>query len=228
MPAQLAEHLGRRIVEGRLAPGSVLLLEDLMREHAVSRTVARDAVKSLAQLGLVGVKRRVGTVVADPTSWDELAPLVIRWRLAGPERLTELARISELRMGVEPVAAKLAASRATSDQAQTLAQAAFGMTTTARIPDLETYLVHDITFHRTILAASGNPLFASLGDVVAEVLSGRTHHHLMPPTPNPEAVRWHVDVAAAIAAGNGEEAERIMRLMVTEAQAGAAAMAAAG
>jgi hypothetical protein len=43
-------------------------------------------------------------------------------------------------------------------------------------------------------------LFAGLTDVVASVLAGRTHHHLMPSRPEPAAIRLHVDVAEAMEA----------------------------
>jgi len=54
----------------------------------------------------------------------------------------------------------------------------------ARSGDLDAYLVADVQFHRTLLRASGNEMFGALDSVVAEVLSGRTRHGLMP------AARW--------------------------------------
>lgn len=232
LPDQLAEQLGRDIVDGVLPPGHSLTLEELEKRHQISRTVAREAVKTLAGMGLVAVRRRVGIVVADPASFDDLNPLLIRWRLAGPGRLEQLGHISELRMGVEPVAARLAASRATPEQVRALADAAIGMTTTGRpgadgtLPDLEAYLAHDVVFHTSILAGSGNPMFGSLAHVVSEVLSGRTHHHLMPTIPNADAIRWHREVADAVATGDGARAEQTMRLIVDEAQTAAVEMAA--
>jgi DNA-binding FadR family transcriptional regulator len=68
-----------------------------------------------------------------------------------------------------------------------------------------------------VLAASGNDMFAQLGDVVAEVLTGRTAHHLMPHEPDPQAVRLHAEVAQAIATGDAERAETAMREIVVQA-----------
>ena len=72
-------------------------------------------------------------------------------------------------------------------------------------------------FHRTLLAASGNEMLAALSGVTDEVLIGRTHHGLMPHTPNPVAIRLHADVAQAIRTGDSAAAETAMREIITEA-----------
>jgi DNA-binding FadR family transcriptional regulator len=76
---------------------------------------------------------------------------------------------------------------------------------------LEGYLLHDVAFHRVILDASGNEMFARLGDVVAEVLTGRTQHDVMFEDPDPAAVTLHVQVAEAVRAGDAVRAEELTR-----------------
>lgn len=61
-------------------------------------------------------------------------------------------------------------------------------------------------------------MFAQLSAVVAEVLAGRTGHGLMPEEPQPEAVALHVEVAAAVDAGDADRAERAMRDIVIQAR----------
>ncbi|CAM5249148.1 Transcriptional regulator OS=Streptomyces fumanus OX=67302 GN=GCM10018772_46120 PE=4 SV=1 [Streptomyces fumanus] len=68
-----------------------------------------------------------------------------------------------------------------------------------------------MAFHRVILNASGNEMFARLGDVVAEVLTGRTQHDVMFEDPDPAAVTLHVRVAEAVRARDAERAERLTR-----------------
>lgn len=85
------------------------------------------------------------------------------------------------------------------------------MVATSRGRQLEAYLVHDVAFHRIVLNASGNEMFARLGDVVAEVLTGRTHHQVMFPDPDPAAVTLHVRVAEAVRERDAAEAERLTR-----------------
>jgi DNA-binding FadR family transcriptional regulator len=88
-----------------------------------------------------------------------------------------------------------------------------------RSGDLRAYLDADITFHRTLLTASGNEMLAALADVVAEVLTGRTTHGLMPATPEPAAVRLHADVAQAVQARDEVAAHRAMTEIISEATA---------
>lgn len=116
-----------------------------------------------------------------------------------------------LRSAIEPVAAGLAARNATAEQCAALTECALGMVATSRGQQLEGYLRHDIAFHRVVLDASGNEMFARLGDVVAEVLAGRTHHQVMFEDPDPAAVTLHVRLAEAVREGDAEGAERLTK-----------------
>ncbi|MGO4600191.1 FadR/GntR family transcriptional regulator, partial [Terrabacter sp. 2RAF25] len=144
-------------------------------------------------------------------------PRVIRWRLDGPGREQQLLSLGEVRRGIEPVAAELAAAHATPEQCGLLVGAVVQMAVHAKSGDLEAYLRADQLFHATLLAASGNEMLAALGDVVGEVLAGRTHHDLMPSTPNPVAVRLHGDVAEAVQSGEGAAAAAAMQAIIAEA-----------
>ncbi|MGV0659548.1 FadR/GntR family transcriptional regulator, partial [Mycolicibacterium pulveris] len=75
----------------------------------------------------------------------------------------------------------------------------------------------DKLFHRTLLEASGNEMFRALNGVVAEVLTGRTHHGMMPSTPDPAAIELHDEVARAIRTRDEAAAEKAMRTIIDEA-----------
>ncbi|MGW6037052.1 FadR/GntR family transcriptional regulator, partial [Gordonia terrae] len=190
--------IGRRIVSGAQPAGSVLTLDSISAEHGVSRTVSREVIRVLESMGLVESRRRVGITIQPRTRWSVFDARLIRWRLDGGERAEFLATLSELRRGFEPVAAALAAERANEHQCRILAAAVSDMSVHGRTGDLESYLLADKVFHRTLLEASGNEMFRSLTGVVNEVLAGRTHHGMMPATPNPAAIALHDDVARAI------------------------------
>jgi DNA-binding FadR family transcriptional regulator len=211
------EVLGQAIVAGEIAPGSVLRGEELEARFEVSRSVIREAVRVLESLSLVASRRRVGVSVLPAPSWDPYAPRVIRWRLASPQRVEVLQSLNELRAAIEPHAARLAARRATPEQCGALTEAVIEMSVAARSGDLEAYLRHDTRFHRTLLAASGNPMFSGLATVVEQVLAGRTHGDMMPAKPDPEAVRLHGTVATAVRTGQQDEAEQALRSIVAEA-----------
>lgn len=207
---------GRQIVTGELAPGSRLLTNQVVTALGVSRTVVREAVRVLESMGLLESTRRVGITVLPPDRWNPLDPSVLRWRLEGPDRLECLRSLSELRSGIEPTAARLAAARATPEQCGAMLAAVIGMNVTARAANDEAYLAHDQDFHRTLLAASGNALLAGMEGVVTAVLEGRTHHALMPTVANPEALRMHGVIATAVQNGDGPAAEAAMQAIVAE------------
>ncbi|HEY8719951.1 FadR/GntR family transcriptional regulator [Pengzhenrongella sp.] len=214
---QVLSRLGPALVSGEHAEGTVLRIDEIAQSNGVSRTVARDVIKVLESLHLVSTRRSVGVTVRPRGEWNVFDPRLIRWRLAGPDRARQLRSLSELRHGVEPVAAALAATHALPEHIGTLTAAVIGMSVTGRQGDLEAYLEHDTAFHCALLAASGNDMFAALASVVSEVLAGRTHHDLMPEHPEPAAIRLHGDVAQAIASGDASGAERAMRAIVDEA-----------
>lgn len=215
--ASVLDDLGQRLVTGDLDTGSVLTLDGLARHYAVSRPVAREAIRVLESLGMVASRRRVGVTVLPRTQWNVFSPQLIRWRLDGDDRRNQLLSLSELRRGFEPAAAALAAQRATAEQCATMAAAASDMVVHGRAGNLEAYLAADVTFHRTLLEATHNEMMRALGDVVTEVLTGRTHHHLMPTRPNPDAIALHDDVARAIRAADPAAAEAAMRAIIDEA-----------
>ena len=148
--------------------------------------------------------------------------MLIRWRLESGDRAAQLVSLSELRRGFEPAAAALAARRADPHQCRIMAAAVSDMVMHGRSGDLDSYLQADKVFHRTLLEASGNEMFRALNAVVAEVLTGRTHHGMMPAEPNPKAIALHDEVARTIRLRDENGAERAMRAIIDEATAAVA------
>ncbi|MEU6472811.1 FadR/GntR family transcriptional regulator [Streptomyces massasporeus] len=208
---RVLDTLGPEITAGEYPPGSVLRTDELAQRFDVSRSVMREAVRVLESMYLVESRRRVGVTVRPKSEWNVYDPQVIRWRLAGADRPGQLRSLTVLRSAIEPVAAGLAARHATAEQCAELTECALGMVAHSRGHKLEGYLHHDVAFHRVVLVASGNEMFARLGDVVAEVLTGRTQHDVMFEDPDPAAVTLHVQVAEAVREGDAARAERLTR-----------------
>ncbi|MFD4993766.1 FadR/GntR family transcriptional regulator [Cellulosimicrobium cellulans] len=213
------DSLGRRITSGDVPAGTPLTLESIGSEFGVSRTVAREVMRLLEGLGLVRSRRRVGLVVLGIEEWNVLDPRVIRWRLEGPGRDSQLRTLTELRHAVEPLAAAGAAVHATAAERAELVAAAARMRMLGEAGDLEEFLALDVRFHELLLRASGNEMFGALAGVVAAVLSGRTHLGLMPASPVPEALDQHEAVARAVADGDPRAAEAAMAAIVGEVRA---------
>ena len=208
--------LGPRIVDGSLAEGTMITLDWLGTEYGVSRTVAREVVQVLVSMNLVESRRRTGIRILPSVSWNSYDPAVVRWRLDGAERAAHLHELSQLRAAIEPASAALAATNARPSDGAELVRLAHELETTGAAGDLGAFLEHDVAFHRSLLQLSGNVMFASLGDVVEEVLRGRTDHDLMPAHPKPEARALHLHVAQAVLAGDPEAARAAMTAICTE------------
>jgi DNA-binding FadR family transcriptional regulator len=213
----LSERLGAAIVHGEYPAGARLFSGDIAASAGVSRSAVREVVRVLETLGLVRVRRKAGIEVQPASAWNLYSPEVIRWRLAGPDRLRQLHELSQLRSAVEPLAARLAVAAATDAQRQALTQAAHDMTLHSREADGVAYLEADIRFHRALMAASGNPMLAGLAGAVESVLAGRTQHALMPKDANPEALRLHRELAFAIAGRDAATAADSAARIVAEA-----------
>jgi GntR family transcriptional regulator, galactonate operon transcriptional repressor len=158
---QVAQELGQRIVRGGYGPGDALPSEaDLAVELEVSRTVVREALNVLGAKGLIRSRPRVGPVVQPRRSWERLDSDILAWSLHGEQLKVFLDQLTEVRRIIEPDAARLAATRATPDDLETIATAFAGME--AAIADPDKFLEHDLAFHGAIIEAAHNDLLVGL------------------------------------------------------------------
>lgn len=163
--------LGRRILSSQYPPGSTLPTEaQLCAEFKVSRTAMREAVKMLAAKGLVVSRQRAGTRVQDAARWNRLDTDVLAWMNALEPDPMFVSGLIEVRQALEPAAARYAAMRATSRDLA-LIELAYEDMCRAPIDDLAACAEADVRFHVSILQASHNPVFAGLGNLIAQALS---------------------------------------------------------
>ena len=173
----VVDRLGAEIVCGDIAEGERFRLRDIEKRFGISRTVAREAMRTLEHLGMVSSGRRVGITVRPMEQWAVYDPVIIGWRLGSDKtRGQQVARLNELRLGIEPVAARLAAHNASAQQRSELLRLA------ARLAELETTpsprvgeeLETDLHFHTLILRASGNEMLAALAPSLVAMLKGKS------------------------------------------------------
>src|SRR4029079_5767613 len=109
--AHVVEELGIRIVRGILKPNEAFPHEaDLGREFGGSRSVIREAVKSLAAKGLIESRTRTGIRVLAPMHWNLLDVEVLAWRYSVMPQAQFYIELFEIRQMIEPEAAALAAT----------------------------------------------------------------------------------------------------------------------
>jgi DNA-binding FadR family transcriptional regulator len=154
---QLLLELGKKIVIGDYIPGEILpKAEEISEKYNVSRTVVREAFKGLSTLGLVRSNQRSGTAVLPRTEWQWWNLEVMTWLLEDTNNKDFLLHLTEVRMGLEPMAAALAAKRATEQDRLRIKEAFHKLEQS--IGDEKSWAKADYDFHECILNASNNEL----------------------------------------------------------------------
>ena len=106
----IAASLRRQIITGELEPGEPLPNEAaLMERFGVSRPTLREAFRILTSKGLVEGRPKAGTRVCPRSQWSLLDPDLLAWHFEAQPSRKFLRNLFELRLIVEPGAARDAA-----------------------------------------------------------------------------------------------------------------------
>lgn len=214
--SQVANELGRRIVSGFYAPGSLVEDESTLSERfQVSRTVIRDAVKILAGKGLLEARRGIGTRVRAREDWVLLDDDVLAWQLSAPPEEETLRQLVEVRLLVEPCAARWAAERATTEELENIRTACEAMS--ERVAKPERFVIADARFHRSVLYAAHNEFLFALEGIIYSTLLTSLRLTNPDEDANTKSVPLHQDVYEAINRKDGDEAEVRMILLLEDA-----------
>ncbi|MBD8066573.1 FadR family transcriptional regulator [Devosia sp. PTR5] len=214
--------LGYAIVSGEYKEGSILPSDsDLLERFGVSRTVLREALKTLAAKGMIEARARIGTRVLPRNRWNLFDADVLAWHFEMGPDVDFLRSLAEVRIGIEIEAAALAAERASPEQIEML-RACVQRMAGAETP--EDFARHDLDFHKIVAAASGNPFMASISALVEMALTAA--FTISSPVNDPVAlestVRTHGAIAAAIGAGKPDDARAAMKVAIADGFARAA------
>ncbi len=161
---QVTAALKAYIANGEVLPGARLPTESVLAERfGVSRTVIREAISRLKSVGLVEVRQGSGTVVSENAP---LKAFTIDLDVIGS--IEVVLRVTELRRGIEGEAAALAAQRHSPAQLEVIHQAlkAIDAAEQAGHDGVE----EDLAFHHSISRATGNPLYPSLHEFIAQYI----------------------------------------------------------
>ncbi|GAA0992324.1 FadR/GntR family transcriptional regulator [Subtercola frigoramans] len=207
--SRVLNSVGADIVSGQLPPGFILNLDEMSAEFDVSRSVLRESIRVLQSLGLVEARQRVGTVVLPWDSWDLFSPQIIFWRGQGPGYYTQMRELLQLRLGIEPIAARLSAAHMTATERRAVCAAADTMDDANRSGDGKVFLEADVAFHTLVLRSSGNAVMAHFAGTVEAVLRTREQERRYTITTytSPSVDRHHA-LAAALAESDADGAQR--------------------
>src|SRR3989449_9053225 len=141
---QIAEQIETLILSGELRNGDRLPTEREMAEQfQASRTAVREAMKALAQKGLVDMRPGRGTIVIDGTSQAMRHSLGLMMMVGQAGNSANLVEVREI---IEPGIAALAAVRATEEEIAGMRKAVEVMDT--HIHEADAYIAADNDFHR--------------------------------------------------------------------------------
>jgi DNA-binding FadR family transcriptional regulator len=207
------DHLGEAIVSGRYAAGATIPPEPLLgAELGVSRTVVREAVKSLVGKGLVSTGPKVGTRVLSSDHWNWFDPDVVAWQSRAGLTRDFLRDMQELRRVVEPAAVRMAAERATAQDIADIEAAFQGMR--QAVEEGGDYVTHDLRFHQGLLRACGNRMMIQMSKALGALL--RTSFEIS--TSRKDGPRnslpMHRAVLDAVIARNPAKAERAILALI--------------
>lgn len=201
---QVIDHLRRGIVSGSFSPGMALPSEGRLAETlAVSRTVIREAMRSLRSQGLVvmsqGTRPRIAALDPGPTV-ESLDLLLRRSR-------TTLLQLTEVRRPLESAIAGHAATRATESDVATLRASIIDL---ERAPNLETRVAADVRFHELLAEATGNPVFTVLLKTLGGLL-GESRRRTIRTAGVEPALIGHREILAAVERHEPQAAATAMR-----------------
>lgn len=212
--SRITRDIAIRIMSGEIPPGGRLPVEaDLIEAMGVSRTVLREAVRTLAAKGIIVSRKKAGTIVRPMQDWNLLDGDVLQWLDEVDLGKAYMKDISEARLIFEPKAARLAALRASQGELTQISDA-YRRMRSALENDLERYTEADMAFHQAILSASHNHVLSQMGKVISSALRRLLRASVESSGDYARGIRAHGDVLAAIRNRDPDEAERAMRALI--------------
>lgn len=209
MSERLATDLLEQIREQRMVPGDRLPTEsELSSRYGVSRSVVREATRTLVARGVAEVGSGRGLKVA--AVGGDLASESLTLYLEG-HLGDDYESVHEVREVLEVKASRLAADRASEEDVLALRDAHAAMAGTST-EDIDALAAADIEFHRRIARAAGNEIFVVLLTAIAPTLIAPRTTNLVTGEGLQEALTAHADILAAIAAHDEARAAGAMQL----------------
>lgn len=205
---EVVARLRDMIHSGEISAGDRLPPErDLAKMLGVSRPTLRAGIRSLSTVGILQSRQGAGTFVSEVKESPTLDSSPLRMLSALHGFSSE--EMFEARLALEMSIAGLAAERATSEQMTLMAEEITGMY--ASLAEPEQYLVHDMKFHQTVAAASGNRILTALMNMVATILYDSRSKTVKRAKDLKQSAEQHHNIYRAMREHSPEAARKAMR-----------------
>ena len=210
--SEVASQIKEMILQGQLQPGDRLPSE---REFAeilgVGRTTIREALRSLAAVGMISIRQGDGSFVEHFKLEGILEPLAVLFQMESDE--SGIQSFSEVRQILEVEMAALAAVRATEEDIQSIEDCVAQMVEEVKNGGIGDD--SDAEFHLALAKASYNPLLLRLMETIADLMKHTykaTRKQLFLDQETLEEIyNSHFSVAQAIRAREAETARSRMK-----------------
>lgn len=160
------DDLKLEITSGKYGPGDKLPSENVLStELGVGRSTVREAYRMLQSIGYLDVKAGKGYFLKDTASLEEESAK--SWFTENKAKLSDLL---EVRMAIEPLAAKLAIEKGNEEQISKIVEINEKFSEAASRFDVAELAKLDEEFHSSIIKATNNELLVKIDLLITEDL----------------------------------------------------------
>lgn len=201
----VVNHIRSLIEDGTLKLGDKIPPErEFARSLKISRASLRTGIGYLAAMGVMKVRHGVGTFVADgPAEFGKAS-----FSLMGVLHGFQSWHMFEVRLIIESHLAALAAQRSKEEHHTALAEEVAEFF--ASVDNPPEFLIHDVSFHRILAQASGNPILAALMETITSALYDKRRKTVELSTDLRESAEMHRKIYHAIRAHDPVKAQKLM------------------
>ena len=214
--AEVVEVIASWLIGERFRGGDILPNEmEICAELGVSRTVVREAVRTLVAKGMLQVRRKTGTVVLAEDEWSIYDAEVLAWRFRYGASVKFVEDLFRFRAGMETFAAEVCAANPDFDVGF-LGKCCDAME--AALHGEGDWFEADLSFHRHLLAGAGNTFLSHLTPILENLFSALLSPEVLIEENMRLTLPRHRDVVTAIAKRDPAEARSAMLRLVAEAR----------
>lgn len=203
----IAQEIVHKITANNLQPGTKLPTErEMLEEYGVGRGTLRESLRFLEMNGVITMKPGPGggPFTGQSDARDLAGTLALYLQI----HRTPFRSIVEVRMHIEPIIARLAATHASAEDRNEILQSVEQMR--ANLDNEALFLEANESFHLAVARASANPVFALLIGSLHWITDGSPLGVDYPESRREAVLDAHDRVYRAIASGDAEGAESAM------------------